>query len=68
MNRKKRILLWGKENLIKARRAITSAWESLTISPSGLKSERPIHLVPVPKATTSNSEQLKMVSDTVWFP
>jgi hypothetical protein len=35
--------------------AITSAWASLTMSPFALIRERPMHLVPVPSATTRNS-------------
>lgn len=45
----------NKTDLNKALRAIISACESLTISPRGLKSLRPIHFVPVPRATTSKS-------------
>ena len=44
------------EHLNKALRATISACESLTMSPRGLKSERPRHLVPVPSATTCKSE------------
>lgn len=45
-----------KINLSRALRATISACESLTMSPWGLKSERPIHFVPVPRATTSKSK------------
>jgi len=45
------------KNLIKALLAMISACESLTISPRLLRSERPTHFVPVPSATTSNSEK-----------
>ena len=44
-------------NLSKALRAIISAWESLRMSPRGLKRERPIHLVPVPNAHLKEKEK-----------
>ena len=36
----------------RARQAMTSAWLSFRTSPQGLRAEPPMHLVPVPSATT----------------
>lgn len=51
-------------NLMRALRAIISAWESFTTSPRGLRSDPPRHLVPVPRETTCSSEKEKEVRRT----